>query len=377
VIAALVIAGLALMIFWVLAGYPLWLRQRARRRPRPVQRDQQERSVSVIIAVRNGERYLRAKLQSVLAQDYPADKVEILVVSDGSTDATEAIARQFAPRVRLLVQLPSGKGAALNLAIPQATGEILVLTDVRQQLAPDCIRRLVACFGDPRVGAVSGELRIRNPETAEEISIGLYWRYESAIRRWLSACDSMLGATGPIYAMRRELATPLPPGILLDDMYLPLQAFFRGYRLVQEEAAIAWDYPTALDTEFRRKVRTLGGNYQLLYLMPQLLSPANRLWLDYVSYKLGRLLLPVALAGIFAASWFLPPPWRTALLAGQAAFYGLALVDLALPQGAPGKRLTSAVRTFVVLMAASACALSVLLVPPQRLWKVTQTPVRS
>jgi cellulose synthase/poly-beta-1,6-N-acetylglucosamine synthase-like glycosyltransferase len=330
----------------------------------------------VIIAVRNGERYLRAKLESVLAQDYPAEKMEILVVSDGSTDATETIARACAPRVRLLVQPPAGKGAALNLAIPQATGEILVLTDVRQVLAPDCVRRLVACFGDPRVGVVSGDLRIRNPETAEEISIGLYWRYESAIRAWLSAFDSMLGATGPIYALRRELAAPLPSGILLDDMYLPLQAFFRGYRLVQEEAARAWDYPTALDTEFRRKVRTLGGNYQLLYLMPQLLGPANRLWLDYVSYKLGRLLLPVALVAIFTASWFLAEPWRTALLGAQAAFYALALLDLALPQGAPGKRITSTVRTFVVLMAASACALAVLLVPPERLWKVTQTPVR-
>jgi hypothetical protein len=186
----------------------------------------------------------------------------------------------------------------------------------------------------------------------------------------------MLGATGPIYAIRRTLAVPLPPDILLDDVYLPITAFLRGYRLVQEEQAVAYDYPTVLETEFRRKVRTLGGNYQLLMRLPQLLGPANRLWADFVSYKLGRLLLPFALLAIAAASLFLPAPWAAAALALQAGFYAIAAADLLWPQGAAGKRFSSAARTFVVLMAASLCALAVLFVPPQRLWKVTQTPVR-
>lgn len=376
-IAVGVLCAATTLILWVLVGYPLWLRHRASSSPRPFQKDTAQRSVSVVIAVRDGERYLRKKLESILQQDYPASRMEILVVSDGSTDATEAIAREFAPRVRLLTQPAGGKGQALNLAIPQATGEILILTDVRQQLAPDCMRRLVACFADPQVGVASGDLRIRNAESADEVSIGMYWRYESAIRRWLSAIDSMLGATGPIYAIRRDLAVPLPPGILLDDMYLPMSAFFRGYRLVLEETAVAYDYPTALETEFRRKVRTLGGNYQLLYFMPGLLGPSNRLWLDYVSYKLGRLLLPVALLAIAAASVYLPDPWRFWIGGAQVAFYGLAAIDVVWPQKAPGKKLTAAVRTFVVLMVAALCALSVLLVPPQRLWRVTQIPVRT
>lgn len=377
-IAATVFAVSAVFIAWVVAGYPLWLHWRALSRPRPFHRDETVRSVSVVIAVRNGEKFLRRKLESILEQDYPSESIEIIVISDGSTDSTEAIAAEFAPRgVRLLRQPPSGKPAALNRGIPAASGEILVLTDVRQVLAPDCVRKLAACFADPSVGVVSADLRIRKGETAGEASVGLYWRFESAIRRWLSAVDSMLGATGPIYSMRRSLAGPMPPEILLDDVYLPMTAFFRGYRLVQEEQAVAYDYPTALQTEFRRKVRTLGGNYQLLRYLPQLLSPSNRMWADYVSYKLGRLLLPFALIALAASSLFLSAPWRLPAVAVQACVYLLALADFVWPQNVFGKAYTSAARAFVVMMAASLCGLSVLLVPPQRLWRVTDVSIRA
>lgn len=373
-IAAALFAIALLWAMWVIAGYPLWLRARAERHPKSFTKDSKLRTVSVIIAVRNGERYLESKLLSLMGQDYPRQLIEILVISDGSTDGGEQIVHKFAARgVRLVIQPPCGKAAALNRGIPLVTGEILILTDVRQVLDRDCIRELVACFGDPSVGVVSGDLRIRSTSDSEAESVGLYWRFESAVRRWLSKMDSMLGATGPIYAIRRELAEPLPSGIILDDMYLPMKAFFRGYRLIQEERAVAWDYPTALETEFRRKVRTLAGQYQLVRLMPELLSSRNRLRSDYVSYKLGRLLLPFSLIVMAICVWFLPDPWRTTLAIAQGAFYSLALLDLLWAQGAPGKRITSAARAFVVMMIAALCALSIVFVEPGKLWRVTQT----
>jgi len=253
-----------------------------------------------------------------------------------------------------------GKALALNAGMKRARGEILFFTDVRQDLEPDSLSRLVACFGDPAVGVVSGELVItKGGGSAEEAQTGLYWRYEKAIRKRLSQLDSILGATGCIYAMRSELAAPIPPGTLLDDMYLPLLAFFRGYRVVMEEAALAYDVPTVLNSEFRRKVRTLAGVYQIIGRFPALLTPANRMWIHFVSHKLGRLLLPFALLAIAVSSFALPRPFRGMALLAQALFYVLAVLDRWLPESFPLKRLSSVMRTFVVLIAAALCAISI------------------
>ena len=361
-------AASAAFLLWVMAGHPLWLAWRARR-ARPVRKHFEPRAVSVVIPVRNGAHYIRRKLESVLDLDYPRELLEVLVVSDGSTDGTDDVVRKFSPAGVVLLRIPaSGKPAALSAAFERVRGEILLLTDVRQSLEPESLRALVACFADPAVGAVSGELLLEQGGSAE---VGLYWRYESWIRRNLSAVDSMFGATGPFYALRRELAIPIPPKVLLDDMYLPLAAFFRGYRLIVEERARAWDYPTSVEIEFQRKVRTLAGNYQLLKFYPGLLGPRNRMWLDYVSYKLGRLLLPFALAALAGFSFSLPGAWKTLALAAQAAGYGLALADPWVPRRSPVKGVSSAARTFAVMMLAALCALAVFVVPPQRLWKVT------
>lgn len=371
--AGWVFAAAAAWALWVVVLYPLVLGWRARRGD-PVRKGPHAPTVSVIIPVRNGAAFLAEKLESVLGQAYPAGRmVDILVISDGSVDRTEEVAREYAGRgVRLLTQPSSGKCAALNLAIPEARGELLLLTDVRQRLKPDCLAKLAANFADPRVGAASGELVILDGESAEEARVGLYWRFESWIRKSLSRVDSMLGATGPIYALRRELAVPVPPECLLDDMYLPLAAFRKGYRLVQEPEAVAWDYPTVLEAEFRRKVRTLAGNYQLLRYYPWLLGPSNRMWVDYVSIKLGRLLLPWALVAMLLSTPFLPWPWNVAAGGGQAAFYLLAAADRWVGEGSGLKKLTSAARAFVVMMLAAAIAGSVFFTDPRTLWKETR-----
>jgi len=364
----LLAAGFSL---YTILGYPLLLAMLARH-TRPVKRDFIARRVSVILPVRNGERWIARKLDSLLRQEYPADAVEILVVSDGSTDGTERIVEEYSASrgVRLIKMPAGGKAVALNRALEEARGEILFFTDVRQELSPDSFRNLVACFHDPAIGVASGELVIRKGQTAGEENVGLYWRYEKWIRMRQSRVDSVIGATGCIYAMRRELAKPLPADTLADDMYLPLAAFFQGYRVILDDSAKAFDDPTGLRSEFRRKVRTLAGVYQIIAYYPALLGPANRMWLHFLSHKLARLLLPWALLVVAATSFALPNPWRVLAIAGQAVVYGLAAFDALLPESSPLKRLTSPPRTFVVLMAASLCAIAVLLVPPRKLWKI-------
>jgi len=231
---------------------------------------------------------------------------------------------------------------------------------------------LVSTFADSRVGVVSGELIIREGESQEEASVGFYWKYEKLIRAAQSRIDSLPGATGSIYAMRRTLARPLPEDALLDDVYLPMCAYFQGYRLIWEPAAKAFDYPASLKAEFWRKVRTLAGVYQIIGNFPRLLAPTHRLWIHFVSHKLGRLLLPFTLIAVLLASFTLPHPLELWALAAQALFYGLAALDRVVPDGSPLKRLSSVVATFVALMIAAACAASILFVPAGKLWKTTR-----
>ena len=365
-------------IVYVIVGYPLLLCWRARKYGLPVAKKPQAKTVSVLIAVHNGDRFLAEKLESVLRLDYPRELIEVFVLSDGSTDATAEIARRYAAQGIELIELPrSGKPAALNVGIARSRGEILVLTDVRQVLEPDSVTELVACFADPTVGVVSGDLPMRQGIDIEESNTSLYWRYERAIRKDLGKLGSTFGATGPFYAMRRELAPVMPANTLLDDMFMPLAAYFRGYRVIVDESARAIEYPFSVQGEFRRKVRTLAGNYQIMRQYPALLTTRNRMLFDFISYKIGRLLLPWLFLAVFACSFGLPRPWAQIVVSGQAIFYALAAADLLVPAGSGLKRLTTPARTIVTLLAAAALAVSVAFVPPHRLWKVTQARQRA
>lgn len=368
--AVLVFTACALALLYILFGYPALLAVLAKWHARPIHRALQQRSVTVLLAVYNGERWIRAKLESILALDYPPGLLDVIVISDGSDDRTNDITRGFHDRgVELLVVPHGGKALALNAGMARARGDILLFTDVRQELARDSLSRLVACFADPSVGVASGELVMRDGATREESNVGLYWRYEKWIRKNLSRIDSVLGATGCIYAMRRDLAVPLPPGALLDDVYLPLGAFFRGYRIVLEEGAHAFDAPASLRSEFSRKVRTQAGVFQIMRYYPALLWSSNRMLVHFLSHKFGRLTLPYLLIGMALASFWLPQPWRTAALSVQVGVYGLSLLDLWLPEGSAVKRLSSPLRTFVALVASALFAVSIFVVPSSRLWK--------
>lgn len=375
--SAFVFLGSVAFILYVLAGYPLLLAVWARAFPRPIIKELIPKTVSVIVPVRNGSRWVEAKIKSLLQSDYAVHLLDILIISDGSTDGTDELVRRYPDnRVRLLTLPSGGKARAVSRGFENVKGELIVLTDVRQTFHPDAILRLVACFADPSVGVVTGELVIRAGSSHEQYNTGLYWLYEKWIRRNLNRIDAMLGATGSIYAIRRELAMPIPSEILLDDVYVPFAVALRNSQLASriyfEDRAKAYDLPSSLHTEFWRKVRTQAGVYQILLRFPALLSPFNRRFIHFLSHKLGRLLLPFAMLAAALAGFFLPEPWRTPVLLLQGAFYLLALTDPLIPERSLLKRLSAVVRAFVVLTAAAFCALAVFILPAQKLWKETR-----
>ena len=358
------------LAFYALVGYPLLLNWIARRANNPVRKDDKLRTVSLVIAVYNGEKFLERKLKAIFAQNYPRELMEVLVVSDGSTDRTDEIAQSFANQGVKFLRVPrGGKAAALNAGVPLVSGEILVLNDVRQTLDPHCLRKVIACFGDPKVGAVSPQTIIVQGETHEETTTSLYWRYEHWIRLRLTRIDSTFGYSGAFAAIRRELWVPLPPGTLLDDVYEPLVSFFKGYRILYEPTATMYDFPTVLHSEFRRKVRLQAGLYQMLQIMPELLSSRNRMRLHFLSAKYGRIVIPYCMIAVALSTIGLPPYFRAVAVGAQVLFYGLALLDAVVPDGVALKKITAPIRTFVVLMAASLAAVRVYFVPPTSLWK--------
>lgn len=368
----LVVASAA--VFYILIGYPLLLAIFGRTGASLVAKDLRfETTVSAILAVHNGGGFIRAKLESLLALDYPKDLLEIVVVSDGSTDDTEAVVTEFSGQVLLLSVPRGGKAAAINHALHRASGKIVFFTDVRQPLDRSALRHLVANFADPRVGAVSGEMQLLEPERGEQADMDLYWRYEVWARKRHSSIDSVFNATGCIYAMRRELAAPLPPDTLTDDAVLPLRAFFKGYRVVLDPEAIAFDYPAVANTEFRRRMRTLAGLWQVHARLPQLFTAQNRMRFHFLSHKFSRLVLPWAVLLILASTIALPPsPFRTFLLLDELVFILLAFLDCIVPENFLLKRLTSPARTFVIMNAAALAAVSVFFVPATRLWLPTR-----
>ncbi len=278
-IAALILVIAATISLYILLGYPLLLATWKRFGP-PIQKDLEFRTtVSALLAVYNGQQFIAKKLDNLLGLDYPPEFLDIIVVSDGSTDATDNIVMSYASRGVRLVRVPhQGKAAALNAALSHAAGEILFFVDVRQMLDLQALRHLVANFADPSVGTVTGELRyVHSDRVGEAVDIDVYWKYEIWVRQRHSRIDSIFSSTGCIYAMRRALTAPIPSDTLIDDATITLQAFFRGYRVVIDTNALAFDYGVVEGGEFRRKLRTLAGAWQTWARLPKLFTSSNRM----------------------------------------------------------------------------------------------------
>jgi poly-beta-1,6-N-acetyl-D-glucosamine synthase len=352
------------LIAYTYVGYAGWLRLRMLWRSRPVMRDAITPGVSAVMVVRNEEKILESKLKNLLSLDYPEDQLQIVVVSDGSNDGTEQILRDYSrdPRIHaVLNQLPNGKASGLNDALEVAQGELVLFTDARQMLDRSALRLLAENFADPDVGCASGELMLGDPENGESgKGYGLYWLIEKKIREMESASGSVVGATGAIYAARRELLTNVPAGTILDDVYLPMQVVRQGKRVVFDERAIAWDSADlGAEREFSRKVRTLSGNYQLVQYAPWLLSRENPIRFEFVSHKLLRLAIPVALAVLLIIAPLLKAPFYKVAFLAQVIFYAMSLISLArLLKRGIFARVADAAGTFVLLNGAAVVALA-------------------
>jgi cellulose synthase/poly-beta-1,6-N-acetylglucosamine synthase-like glycosyltransferase len=325
------------------------------------------------MVVRNEAAGLERKLENLMASDYPSDLMEIVVASDGSTDGTNKILSGYSNlnRVRAILNPESrGKAAGINDAVAAAQGEIIVFNDARQKVEPDALRLLVENFADPGVGCASGELMLGDPDSGEAAKgTGLYWRIEKKIREWEAASGSVVGATGALYAVRRNLLAPIPADTILDDVYIPMQVVRQGSRVVFDPRARAWDVPNlGTEREFARKVRTLSGNYQLLQLSPWLLRSENPLRFQFVSHKLLRLLAPFALATALVTSCFLREPFYRVALGLQLAFYGLSLLAMTQLVRGPLARLTDPAFTFVMLNSAAVVAFANFITRRRAVW---------
>jgi cellulose synthase/poly-beta-1,6-N-acetylglucosamine synthase-like glycosyltransferase len=336
-IAALVFWTSAALVAYAYVGYPLLIYGLGRLRRQPIERRDISATVSLLVPAYNEGRMIKAKIDNCLQLDYPPDRLEIIVASDGSTDATGRVIAEAAKAGRIRgVVFPErrGKAAVLNDLVAMASGDILVLSDATTMVEPGSIRALVSNFADPRVGCVSGLYRL--VASHGDSSAGpesLYWRYERFIRESESRLGVMLGAHGALYSMRRALFEPIPPGTRNEDFTLPVGILMRGYRSIYETRAVASEDSSEM-TGFRRRVGLAAGNYQQL-------GPLMRMrgWLrnpfvlfELLSHKILRLLSPfLILAVYFASALLVDFPFYAMAFAAQTVFIVAALLGVRAP----------------------------------------------
>jgi cellulose synthase/poly-beta-1,6-N-acetylglucosamine synthase-like glycosyltransferase len=323
-------------IVYVYAGYPLLLllvgslhRGASRLRPARLPR------VSLIISAYNEEDVIREKIINSLALDYPRKQLEIIVASDGSTDATNAIAAEYAAQGVRLHAFPGrrGKNATLNDVVPGARGDVIVFTDANGKYQRDALAKLVRHFADLQVGCVCGEL-IYHAADDNLVARGynVYWRYDQQLKRLESRLGCLLGANGSIFAIRKGLYRDLP-GHVSNDMVVPIQIAARGYQVVYDPEAISREAGSAdAPEELGRRSRIVGRGISGVGLVLGDVLRGGRvllLW-ELLSRKFLRYCTPVFLATLALANLFLTSGWYGWALAGQGAFYGAALLGFGL-----------------------------------------------
>ncbi len=328
------------IIFWLLAatvlyvylGYPALLYLLSRFKPAPVGRLPTELPrVTLLISAYNEEDCIAEKLDNSLRLDYPRDKLEVVVISDQSSDNTDGIVDGFSGEgVRLLrMEERGGKTLGLNAAVAESSADLIVFSDANAMYRVDAIKALVAPFADTRVGAVVGESTYTDPDTDAGESESLYWRYETAIKSFESRAGSVVGGDGAIYAVRRSLYRPMGADVL-SDYVNPLQVVEQGYRCLYEPAAVSVEETAeSFEKEFRRKVRIVNRAWRATMSMKRLMNPfryGGFAW-QLISHKLLRWLVPLFLVALFVANILILANGLIYLitLAGQIVFYVFAL----------------------------------------------------
>ena len=320
-------------VFYIYFGYPACIGLLARLFPKPVKKGPNNLTATVMISIYNDAPRLAAKIHKLLSIKDADRIVQILIGSDGISDQPEEAIRELHdPRIQV-ISFPErrGKPSVLNDLIPRATGDTLIMMDVRQRLDEQVIPALLDNFSDSAVGVVSGEMMFERDDADSSAagSIDAYWRYEKWIRDRESRYGSVPGATGALYAIRRELAKPIPAESALDDVLIPMQAIAQGARCIFEPNAKIYDRPAqATAQEAIRKRRTLAGCVQLLKFYPKWILPfGHPIWWQYGSHKISRLFSPWFLMIAFASSTALMSnPLYMTLLILQVGFYTLGWI---------------------------------------------------
>ncbi len=350
-----VVAWFALgFVVYTYFGFPvyLWLRARHVQSPVPNLQRGSWPAVTIVIAAYNEAKTIEGKLSSLAALDYPADKWCAVLVDDGSADDTAALAKSKGYDWLRVIELTenSGKPVAINAAMQQVDTAYCVFMDARQRVSDNALKSLLAHFDDAQIGAVSGELMIVDEENPEQVNVGLYWRYEKALREMESRLFSTAGATGALYAVRTALFKPLPDDAILDDFDTPVNVLLAGKRVVFEPSAQVFDSSqSSLHDEFKRKLRTLTGNFQSFAHHSWLFNPAkNPIWWQFLSHKVFRLVVPWCLLLLLPASLLAGGAWWTLVCMGQLCFYALA-IGAGYSEFLRQNKLSSFAQTFVQL----------------------------
>jgi cellulose synthase/poly-beta-1,6-N-acetylglucosamine synthase-like glycosyltransferase len=341
------------LLFWSATGliaytyllFPLVVILRAAFRPRPHRSDEITPQVTLVISAHNEAASIGGKLENILSLDYPEDRLAVVIASDGSDDGTDAIVRGYAERGVRLVSLPRvGKAAALNAAVAEAGGEILVFSDANSMYARDAIRALVRPFADPSVGGVAGDQRYVSRNGADAVASGeqRYWDLDRILKASESRSGNAISATGAIYAVRRSLFRPVPAGVT-DDFFISTGVIAQGFRLVFAEDAVAFE-PVAKKSEIEwgRKVRVMTRGLRAVVLRRELLDPRRSGFYapQLLTHKLLRRTMVFPLAVVAVTS---PLLWRRgrvyrAATRAQVVFYGLGASGLLLRGTRAGRR---------------------------------------
>lgn len=324
------LASIAFIIY-TYALFPVFLHIKAKRKP-PLHSEEPSSwpTVTVVIAAHNEEPNLANKIKTLEGLDYPAELLEWVFVSDGSTDGTHTLLEtafaNHSSRHVLHLETSLGKCGALNAGVAQASGEIILFMDARQPVSSNAVKKLIPFLSNPTVGAVSGELVLSEDSSVEAGNFGLYWRYEKWIRDNESRLFSTTGATGALYAIRRADFTPNKLGTLLDDFDTPASLLKHGMRTLFVPGAYAFDHAADdLKQEFRRKVRNSAGRWQSYLTNAWLFNPSrNPVWWQFLSHNVFRLLVPYAIIAAFVSALLGDGPFLNTMLMLQLLFYGVA-----------------------------------------------------